>query len=132
MSVYLLDFCYRRVAFFLSIFRSMFQEIIDKFVARIQRVRKYLVQAKNVSPMGWAKKNAPLPVGLLFFGAMIIGVFIKLALSSFVTIGYDDYHSAGTKNAISLIELQEKTLREGGSLAYIPKQNSGPACTDLK
>jgi len=110
----------------------MFQKIIAASLTWIQRIRRYFIRSRDSLLAGRKKKDGQLAVSLLFSAAFIAGVCIKLALSFFVTIGYDDYHSVGTRNALSLIELQEKTLKGGGSLAYIPKQSSGPVCTDSK
>ena len=71
-------------------------------------------------------------VGLLFFGAFVMGILLKLVLGPVMTIGYDDYRLASAHRAISLIESQERILQEGGSFAYVPKRGSGPVCADSK
>ena len=78
------------------------------------------------------KGDVSVSVGLLFLGAFVSGILIKLVLSFFITIGYDDYRLASSSQGISLIELQAKTLGEGGSFAYTPKQGAGPVCVDSK
>ena len=78
------------------------------------------------------KGDISVSVGLLFLGAFVSGILIKLVLSFFITIGYDDYRLASSPQGISLIELQAKTLGEGGSFAYTPKQGAGPVCVDSK
>ena len=71
-----------------------------------------------------------LPVGTLFFLALIMGVFVKLMLGPVMTIGYDDYRVTAARRSVSLAASQEKILREGGSFALVPQRSSGPACTD--
>lgn len=78
------------------------------------------------------KGDISVSVSLLFLGAFVFGVLIKLVLSFFITIGYDDYRLASSPQGISLIELQAKTLGEGGSFTYTPKQGAGPVCVDSK
>ena len=78
------------------------------------------------------KGDVSVSVGLLFLGAFVSGILIKLVLSFFITIGYDDYRLTSSPRWISLIELQAKTLGEGGSFAYTPKQGAGPVCVDSK
>lgn len=72
----------------------------------------------------------PLSVGWLFFVSLLLGILLKLVFSHFVTIGYDDYHVINARQTVNLVELQEKTLREGGSLAYVSRHASGPLCRD--
>lgn len=76
--------------------------------------------------------DVPVSVSLLFLGAFVLGILTKLLMSFFLTIGYDDYRLASGGRAISLIELQTKTLKEGGSFAYAPRRGTGPVCSDSK
>jgi len=78
------------------------------------------------------KEDVSVSVGLLFFGAFLSGILIKLLLSFFITIGYDDYRLMSDSRGISLIELQAKVLGEGGSLTYTPERGAGPVCVDSK
>ncbi|MBP7811860.1 MAG: hypothetical protein KA054_03395 [Candidatus Moranbacteria bacterium] len=73
-----------------------------------------------------------LPVGTLFFLALIVGALVKLVLGPVMTIGYDDYRVTSARRSVSLAASQEKILREGGSFALVLQRSSGPACTDSK
>lgn len=66
----------------------------------------------------------------LFSGAVLAGIALKLVFVSCITIGFDDYRLAVPRYNVSLTELQERWLSDGGSFAYTPRQNSGSVCVN--
>lgn len=107
------------------------------FVAQIARLFSWIKRERsNSSPQQDSSRaesgeeNMPLSVGWLFLVSLLFGILVKLVFSHFITMGYDDYHALKAQQTIHLVELQEKTLREGGSLAYVSRHASGPLCRD--
>jgi hypothetical protein len=103
---------------------------IVRLFSWIKRERRSSSPQQDFSRTESGEKSVPLSVGWLFFVSLLLGILLKLVFSHFVTIGYDDYHVINARQTVNLVELQEKTLREGGSLAYVSRHASGPLCRD--
>lgn len=72
----------------------------------------------------------PTAVALLFGVAVVCGIGLKLVFGSFITIGYEDYRLAEDQPNMSLNDLQQRLIDQGGSLAYEPTRTAGPSCPD--
>ena len=54
-------------------------------------------------------------LGLLFILALASGAGIKLLVNDRLTIGFDDYRLATTKNVIDLNRMQKELIQRGGT-----------------
>ncbi len=103
---------------------------VGRLLSWIQRKEKDASQEQGSAVTEAIEDKTPFSVGWLFFGSILLGILVKLVFSHFVTLGYDDYHAAKARHTESLVALQEKTLKEGGSLAFVSQHASGPLCRD--
>lgn len=110
--------------------QQFFVAQIVRLLSWIKRERRNSSPQQDSSKTESGEKNTPFSVGWLFFVSLLFGILLKLVFSHFVTIGYDDYHALKAQQTVNLVELQERTLREGGSLAYVSRHASGPLCHD--
>lgn len=103
----------------------------DEFTEHYQELPDTADSSVSKTPYSFMHQDlTPASVMVLFFVALIVGIITKLFFGSFITIGYDDYRLEHSQSNMNLTALQKNLLAQGGSLAYEPKQLSGPACPD--